>query len=116
MPSYEDQTRWRKRAAGYSVQLSEADMAVLDAIAIELYEKHPHDPRRGLVSEVFPGRPAAIRWLIADYTKKHGKPKARPGLARRARERLARFWQREACWRRTRDPDTSATPPPPPWR
>lgn len=106
----EKQQKWRAETASecITVHLNAIDAATLDAIAIELYWRHPHDPPQGVIAdvEVYPGRPAAVRELCRRWREEHGKPM---WLAR-ARLLLAGFYRAEASWRRA-GPDTEGKRP-----
>ncbi len=122
----ERQQRWRERTAaaggdeeeggapslGASVtlHLTDRECAVLDMLARELYSANPHDPVRGVVSDVFPGRPAAVRLLIQRYRATH---KVRRPASRVA---CAAFWRVESAFRKARWEITKAIAPEPPWR
>lgn len=117
------QYNWRnngRTVASVCAHLGARECAVLDAIAIELYEQNPHDPINGDESEVFPGRAAAIRFLCESYESQLPKRRVQSlGRLAALREQLSQFWVREASWRRTTRKslvkwDTS--PPAPPWR
>jgi hypothetical protein len=110
------QRLWREETAPQCItaHLEALDAATLDAIAIELYEQNPHDPREGVFCEpqIYPGRPEAIRELCRRWRQQNGDPKSLQKL----RDPLALFYRHEASWRRVENPETDVTPPHPPWR
>lgn len=100
-----EQYKWRNNGntvASVCAHLGPHECAILDAIAIELYERDPHDPRHGKVGELFPGRAEGIRFLCRRYTEEGAHRGAR-WLKKLAtlRVELSEFWVREASWRRT---------------
>jgi hypothetical protein len=108
------QQRWRSGApACITVHLNAQDCATLDAIAMALYRAFPHDPKREQYSPgVYPSRPAAIRFLCAEFRAQHGDPTP---LLRRLRTKLANFWRIETSWRRCMNKLTRHRRPDPPW-
>jgi len=108
------QRAWRQTRAAHAitVHLDARDLATLDAIAIELYYEHPHDPDQDQrAPTVFPGRPQAIRALCAQWRKRNGQDVERE-LGPLQRE-LAQFYAREASWRRSRGGPLVRRPEPP---
>jgi hypothetical protein len=126
----ERQRRWRERTAAgkvddegegdatdkplgasVTVHLTDAECAALDMLAAGLYRDHPHDPAAGLVEKpvVYPGRPAAVRLLIAQF---RGRTQVRRPAPRQA---CADFWRVECAFRKATKPNTKAEPPIPPW-
>jgi hypothetical protein len=106
-----------------TMHLTKSEAAVLDSIAIQLYEAHPHDPRNEVDgSYITPGRAAAVRHLIGEALEDDTRPADWFDALRRMQKRLAAFWVREASWRRSneRTPVISPTTgkpskPRPPW-
>jgi hypothetical protein len=88
-------------------------LATLDAIAIQLYYEHPHDPEVDpRAPALTPGRPQAIRELCARWRKLNCEdPEREIGALQRE---LAQFYLREASWRRSRG-GARAKRPSPPW-
>ncbi len=118
----ERQQRWRERTAGradepastrlgasVTLHLTDRECAVLDMLAAELYRDNPHDPAEGVLSEVFPGRPAAVRLLIERFRAQH---KVRRPASRVA---CAMFWRTESAFRKAFAENTRAEKPEPPW-
>jgi len=122
-----EQFRWRNNGntvASVCAHLGASECAILDAIAIEIYEASPHDPSNGQIAEVFPGRAEAIRFLCRRYSKE-GSHRGARWLKKLTtlRAELSEFWVREASWRRTtakslENAKGSDVPGPPraPWR
>lgn len=110
MSESSQQRGWRRQQPGsITAHLSDEDIAVLDAIAISIWEEHPHDPELGLVSDVRPSRQAAVKWLIERYRQQHGQPKDVP-----ERRQMGEFWKAETNWRRTEAaPGRKKAPSPP---
>jgi len=116
----ERQQRWRERTAGradektrlgasVTLHLTDRECAVLDMLAAELYRDNPHDPADGELSEVFPGRPAAVRLLIERYRAQHKVRRPAPRVA------CAMFWRAESAFRKAFAENTRAEKPEPPW-
>lgn len=112
----ERQRKWRANVASkagsalgasVSVHLDDSEVGVLDAIARRLYRRHPFDPSSGEPAEVFPGRAAAIRELVALWRKAH--PAVR---APASREACGAFWRAESSYRRSEGLEAPA----PPWK
>lgn len=105
--------RARERSgAAVTLHLTKRECAVLDMIAAKLYRDNPHDPANGIVGTpvVYPGRPAALRQLIAAFAA-HNAIK-RPA----SREACGEFWRAECAFRKATREDTDAEPPRPPFR
>lgn len=109
------QRKWRRETAAPSVtvHLDARDIATLDAVAIQLYYEHPHDPGDDRLSPgVFPSRAQAIRELCAQWRalNRNPEPEHELGALQRA---LAAFFVREASWRRARGRRLAERPAPP---
>ena len=120
----ERQQRWRQSSGRVQLNLSlEPEiLAILDAIAIDLYEKNPHQPPDRL-SQTVPNRAEAVRELARRYAvAREQRNRPIPGdMLIKMREALGRFWKKEAVWRRNKTGVASATgkakkAPKPPWR
>lgn len=133
MSSAREQWKWRnsgvtkvagKRAPTFgvavTVHLSERETAILDTLAVRLYDANPHNPQLGEEHEsrVFPGRPAAIRMLIEKAYQGERLAPRRVGAFAKLREAFGAFWRAEASWRQVRHDSRNierAQPPIPPW-
>jgi len=111
------QARWRERkSAGQesgltsiTVHLTDDEIRILDAIAIQIYNANRHAPPK-CISDITPGRPAAVRELISQARKRVRKKRTN-------RREMGDFWRREASWRRSTNPqETGAEPSTPPWK
>ena len=120
----ERQRDWRSAPGRVQLNLSlEPEIiAVLDAIAIDLYEKNPHNPPDRL-AETVPNRAEAVRELARRYAvARERRGRTIPGDKWiKLREALGRFWQQEAVWRRNRTgllagAKQAKAAPSPPWR
>jgi hypothetical protein len=118
------QLAWRENALdegrvgpSLCMHLTRAEAAILDHIAIELYEQHPHDPHHELEAGwLTPGRAAAVRRLIERELIEGNQARTLGRLVRMQRK-LGKFWIREASWRRTtKNTSPEKRPPKPPWR
>jgi hypothetical protein len=109
----EDGPRGKERSgAAVTLHLTKRECAALDMIAAKLYRDNPHDPANGVVGSpvVYPGRPQAMRQLIAEFC-------ARTAIKRPAsRKACGEFWRAECAFRKATRDDTDAEPPRPPWR
>lgn len=108
-PTRQQQRRWRATAnPSITLHLDALDTATLDAIAIQLYYRYPH---YGVLTQVRPSRPEAIRALCAAWRAENGRP---PAALIELRGELADFWRAETSWRQTAE-DTTAKAPATPW-
>lgn len=124
------QLKWRENARkparvgpSLCMHLTKAEAAVLDSIAIELYQAHPHDPHNEVDgSWITPGRAAAVRHLIGEALEASPRPPRFFEALRRMQAKLSAFWVREASWRRANERTPLISPttgkpskPRPPW-
>ena len=124
----DDQRAWRQRSGTVSltVQVEPEVVAILDSLAIELYEKHPHQPPEQR-SDVRPSRAEALRQLVYGFDRARQRQGGRRRVSlerlKGLREALLHFWKAEASWRRSKTGRTTSgpyrdlprEPPTPPW-
>ena len=97
-----EQLNWRLNKQQVDVHqalfnLSEQHIALLDCIAIAIYQLAPHCPPSA-ISHIYPGRQAAIEYLLNSWLAQDPILSKQLDPIIQQRKEMSAFWRSEASW------------------